>query len=543
MMGIRNIFLIFFILGLGIFSLIIYCHHSCFAEDTYGEGELVTLYVGEIRVFPVDNATRIAISNPEVADAQSVSKDEILIMAKGEGITSLIWWDNVGQHALQLQVFLENLRPVKERVDRLIKELNLPDVYTVAADSEGKVLLLGAVKTTEDLEQIDTALGALKDKTTNLIKIEEERASVEIEIQVLELKKDATQELGFTPPTYTTLTEPTGKWSRDMKGIPDALFHLTDWTRTTFSATLDFLIQEGKGRVLSRPRLVCQSGKEAELLVGGEKPVLTTDVSEGGATTEVEYKEYGIKLKIRPKVIPENKIHVGLEVEVSEVGTAEILGTTAAPTARAYPLTKRNTSTELIMNNGQTLAISGLIKQKTEEELRKFPWLGDIPILGIFFRGKDVKLGGGRGEFGDTELVITLTPAIIEEGGLLPGAIPPYHDELEKELVKAERKTYPREAESGVDGYTLRVMKRIRDNFIYPPEAYENGVEGSVELSLRLSSTGELLEVQVTKSSNWSILDDNAVGIIKRISPFPPFPPDIGEKELWINIPIAYNIE
>jgi pilus assembly protein CpaC len=528
-----------------VFFITLVSYNPCLTQEICGEGRLLTLYVGEVKAFAVDNPTRITISNPEVADVTSVSKDEMLISAKGSGTTNLIWWDSLGQHALQLQVFVEDMSAVKQRIDNLLRVLNLPEVYTRCADSEGKVLLLGMVRTSQDLESIDTALGILEAKTTNLIKVEEE-ASIEIAMEVLEINKDATKKLGFTPPSSTSLSEPKGKYGNKLTDIPEALFHLGKWTRDAFTAQLDFLVEEGKARILSRPRLVCQSGKEAELLVGGEKPILTTQavaVGVGGTTsaTEVEYKEYGIKLEIRPKVMPRNRIQVSLNVEVSEVGDTEILGEADAPTAKAFPLIKRSTSTQLILDNGQTLAISGLIKQKTEEDLKKFPWLADIPILGIFFRGREVRTGGGSGERGDTELVITLTPTILAETGTSTVGMRSRGGKPER-IVKPEM-PYLGISNPAIASYTRRVIKRIQDNFVYPPEAYQKKLEGMVNLSLHLASTGELLEVKIRQSSGLNMLDENVLRIIKRVSPFPAFPPDIEEKELRINIPIAYNIK
>jgi TonB family protein len=241
-------------------------------------------------------------------------------------------------------------------------------------------------------------------------------------------------------------------------------------------------------------------------------------------------------------------------VEVSELTEAETLGSeistatssTTVITALAYPLIKRNTSTQVLLNNGQTLAISGLIRQKTEEQLRKLPWLGDIPILGVFFRGKKVKTGGGRGELGDTELVITLTPTILDDIQVFPETEVSLkeagRDDKFRRMVKAGG-VYPDIRKPAVTTYTRKITSQIQDNFVYPVEAYDKGLEGTLKLSLYLSSTGELLEVQIKQSSGSRILDENALRIINRIAPFPVFPPGIEEEELRINIPISYNIE
>ncbi|MCX5712091.1 MAG: type II and III secretion system protein, partial [Candidatus Omnitrophica bacterium] len=250
----------------------------------------------------------------------------------------------------------------------------------------------------------------------------------------MELDKDATTQLGFTWPSQINITEMgspgipvTGAVSVTQGATPSTtftttpgqtnwgqLFRVLDVSRQAFTLTLDALQRDGKARILSRPRLACQSGKEAELLVGGEKPTFTTDVaSAGGTGTSVEYKEYGIKLRIKPTVTDDFRIKVSLNVEISEVGEAETIGTTTSVTAKAYPLSKRNISTEMYLNDGQTLSIGGLIKQKEEQQNQSVPFLGKLPILGPLFRSKLTSSGGGAGNRGDTELFITLTPTLI----------------------------------------------------------------------------------------------------------------------------------
>lgn len=499
--------------------------------------EELRLYLGEVKIISVNNPTRIAIGNPNIADVVSVSRNEITLSSKAAGSTTLVFWDNFGEQSYRIKVFSEEMNEIKRRVDNLLQKLNLPQVYTQAEEEEGKVLLLGRVKTAQDRERIFSALGTLKDKIADLLEIKEEEAVVEIDVQILELNKDATKVLGFTWPGTVTLTE------KGSPGIADAgvkwsdfskLFQIVNLSRAQFSWTLDALVQEGKARILSRPRLACQSGKEAELLVGGEKPIMTTEVSEGSTGTSVDYKEYGIKLKIKPTVNEEDQIKVALSVEVSEVGTADTLGSSGSPTAKAYPLIKRSASTELFLNDGQTMAIGGLIKQKTEEDIRKTPGLGDVPLLGLFFRKKSTKLGGGQGERGDSELFITLTPTIITP-------------KETKETKEVKTKIVPsliKEdfSDDPIAGYANIIQKRIVEKLAYPASAKAAGFQGKVKLSLHLSYRGELLETKIKDSSGYKILDDNAISTAKGIVSYPPFPSVIEEKELWIDIPIAYHL-
>jgi TonB family protein len=221
-----------------------------------------------------------------------------------------------------------------------------------------------------------------------------------------------------------------------------------------------------------------------------------------------------------------------LQVEVSEVGTA-----VTTSYALAYPFTKRTASTELYVDDGQTMAIGGLIKQKSEEELRKFPWLADIPILGIFFRQRSITSGDGYSTRGDAELFITLTPKIVSE--------PKETKEAKKELLR-ERPAISLMDESrlsSVARYTSVVQKYLLDRLNYPPQARQAGFEGRVKLSLHLSYKGELLDAVIKDSSGYNILDENTIHLAKTVDAYPPFPTTIEQQELWIEVPIVYELE
>jgi pilus assembly protein CpaC len=506
--------------------------------------EEIRLYMNEPKVISVNNPTRIVIGNPSVLDVTGVSKKELTLSPKAAGTTTFIYWDNFGEQSFKVKVFAENAQEIKQRVDILLKTLNLPAVYTQVAEDEGKVLLLGSVKSAQERERIKTALESLRNKTVDLIMIKEEEAVVEIDVQVLELSQDATNTLGLTWPGSVSLIE------KGSPGIAAAgtkwstLFKVLNLQRGTadgpspFTFKLDALIQEGKARILSRPRLSCQSGKEAQMLVGGEKPTFTTSTTEGGtSSSKIEYKEYGIKLSVKPIVNEDDRIKLGLLVEVSDVGDIETIGDPSAPTGKAYPLTKRSASTELFLNDGQTMAIGGLIKHKSEEDLKRVPWLSDVPVLGMFFRQRTTKTGKGAGSRDDTELFITLTPTIVSRGP----------DRSVRETKKLEIPAPLDYMESDVPeplrGYNAVIQKRILENLDYPVSAKQAGFKGIVKVSLHLSYSGELLDAIVKTSSGYKTLDDNAISVAKRVGSYPPFPPSIEQKEMWIDVPIVYRLD
>lgn len=528
---------------LAIFLLITLIISPFLAFSLDEKEEELRLLLGEAKVISVSNPTRIVIGNPNIADVTDVTTSEITISPKAVGSTSLVFWDSFGEQSYRVKVFAEDLNEIKRRIDNLLKELNFSEVYTQMVEDEGKVLLLGRVKNAQDRERISVILESLKDKIVDLVVVREESSVVEIDVQVLELNQDATKTLGFSFPESITVAEPA---AGTLRGTMDTVFRVFQWPRTaTFTAKLDALVQEGKAKVLSRPRLACQSGKEAELLVGGEKPIFKTEIATGGGTgTNVEYKEYGLKLKIKPTVSEGNRIKLALNVEISEVQEAETIGTTSTGTinsttvtAKAYPFTKRNASTELFLNDGQTMAIGGLIKQKTEEDYRKTPGLADIPILGLLFRRKTTKIGGGTGEKGNVELFITLTPKIvsnIEAAG-----------KGEKE-AGSKLATYPMREQGlpePIAGYAKVIQRRILENLTYPDSAKEAGFQGTVKLSLHLSYQGELLGAILKESSGYKILDDQAINVAQGIVSYPPFPSSIEQNDLWIDIPIDYQLD
>lgn len=552
-----------------IISILFLCVNNDYALNGSSPdvAEELRLYLGESKVIPVRNPTRIAIGNPSVADVAGVTAAEINLVPKSVGTTTFTFWDNFGEQSYQLKVFAEDMQKIKERADNLLDKINLPDVYTQAADEEGKVILLGEVKTPQDRERIATVLGTLGGKLLDLVVLRESEKTVEIDVQILELNKDATETLGITWPGSTgtiTLTDA----SQTLTVAKNLLknFNINRFTHGAMSLSwkLDLLIQEGKARILSRPRLACQSGKEAELMVGGEKPIFTTEVAAttGAQGTSVEYKEFGIKLKIKPTVTDNERIKLALNVEVSDVGTAEFIGATTARSAQAYPLSKRTASTELFLNDGESMSIGGLIKQKTEEDLRKFPWLADVPVLGVFFRQRVTRIGGGQGERGNTELFIILTPKIIGEKKETAAEktsaaaarvsseaskiiITPMEEEPKQETAPAKASiavATKAELSGPVDAYAKIIQKRILENLIYPASAKQAGFEGTTKISIRLTYTGKLLDVKVKDSSGYRILDDSSVYAAKSISSYPPFPPQIVQAELWIDVPVTYQL-
>src|SRR5206468_8018737 len=159
---------------------------------------------------------------------------------------------------------------------------------------------------------------------------------------------------------------------------------------------------KGLFQSLAEPNLVAESGKEASFLAGGEFPIPVAQSSGGGTSISVVFKEFGIRLSFTPVVLG-NRVHLKVKPEVSSLDFTNAVSLNGF---RIPALSTRKTETELELGNGQTFAIAGLMDNQVTNSMQKVPGIGDIPILGLFFRSKAAQKN-------QTELVVMITPQIL----------------------------------------------------------------------------------------------------------------------------------
>ncbi|MGP1366349.1 MAG: secretin N-terminal domain-containing protein [Schwartzia sp. (in: firmicutes)] len=167
-----------------------------------------------------------------------------------------------------------------------------------------------------------------------------------------------------------------------------------------FGATINALITDGKAQILARPNITTLQGREAVINIGGEVPVPTVSTTNATTTTSVTYREAGIILRCTPRVNPEGGITATVHTEVSSPLYVESL--------KAYRFQKRSADTTVRLRDGETMVIGGLIGSEETKSMSKVPFLGDLPILGAFFRS--VRTGKS-----DSEIMIFLTAHVLDE--------------------------------------------------------------------------------------------------------------------------------
>lgn len=175
---------------------------------------------------------------------------------------------------------------------------------------------------------------------------------------------------------------------------------------------IDALDNHGLITVLAEPNLTAISGEPAKFLAGGEFPV---PVPAGQGLVGLDWKQYGVSLTFVGTITANNRINLHVTPEVSQLSTS---GAIVIDSIQVPSLTTRRAETTVDLASGQSFAIAGLLQNSVTQDINKFPWLGDLPVLGQLFRSE----GFQRGE---TELVIIVTPYIVHPIAQATAALTP----------------------------------------------------------------------------------------------------------------------
>lgn len=376
--------------------------------------------------------TRLAVGNPDIADVKLLSNNDFLVVGKKAGSTSLIVWSNGQREEYSVYVSGDD-----EGTERAIqKAIGYPGVKVQMMN--GKVLLRGKVK---NQYEHDTAVkiaqfymgsggGANDAKDTkgtitdsNVIDLLDMTApsQIRLEAQIIEINTSNEKDLGiqYWSPALgdNTSGSSSNSNSSDITRGSAGLFYAGEnfknnsrggtlgWFGRRISnvnASLQALITTGKARILSRPSITTMSGQKANILIGGRIPIPT---SAGDGEISIDWREYGIRLNIEPVVDAENKITSKVHAEVSTLdyghGVKENDFTIPA-------LASREADAVINVRSGMTMAIGGLLNSEDGKTITKIPLLGDIPIIGQFFR-HTTKTRDNR------ELVILITPTLVSD--------------------------------------------------------------------------------------------------------------------------------
>lgn len=186
---------------------------------------------------------------------------------------------------------------------------------------------------------------------------------------------------------------------------------------TGIGSVINLSLQNGDGVILAEPQLSTRSGGTAEFHAGGEYPIATTSIT---GQVNVDYKKYGIVLKVEPMVDDKNNILAHIETEISNIDFGHSFGDYVG-------LLTRNTTTDVSMREGETLVIAGLVQNSAHNNYDKVKWLGDVPVLGPLFKSQDFQ--NER-----SELVIFVTPHVYDASSPLNAERQKQAERIQKEF-------------------------------------------------------------------------------------------------------------
>jgi len=198
---------------------------------------------------------------------------------------------------------------------------------------------------------------------------------------------------------------------------------------------LQALAQKTRVAILSEPKVFTSDNQEAEFFDGQDIPFVTDSQvnTQGNLVQSFDYRAVGIQLRARPRITLQGDVDLRVNLELSSIVPGQTL-------FGGFVVDRRETTTQLIVKDKQTIVISGILRQEESDIVRKIPILGDIPLLGALFTSREKSLS-------NTELLVFITPIVVVNTEANESLNAPY-----KERLDDLRGTLRKEQESGRDG-------------------------------------------------------------------------------------------
>ncbi len=350
---------------------------------------------------------RVAIADPAVTDLITLKgKRDALLVGKRPGQTTLLLWRRGEESPQRLIVEVRSAGQAALQNDSSL-QVAVQDNEAVLHGQAGSML--------EHERGMAAAQNAVGDKgaVTDASTVAS-GGVVQVDVKVVEFDRTAMSQIGlsfsatnngfkygFTAPSgNSSSSSGSGSGSAITSAFNLVLGHTSANGRHSWSSNINLLQGDGMARVLAEPTLVALSGQSASFLSGGELPI---PEPQGLGTTTIVYKPFGIGLTVTPTVLAPDRIALKVAPEASDLDytNALVLNGTSVPA-----IITRRADTTVELGDGETFVIGGLVSQNITSQIDKIPLLGDIPVLGAFFRDMTYSRT-------DKELVLIVTPHLV----------------------------------------------------------------------------------------------------------------------------------
>jgi pilus assembly protein CpaC len=378
---------------------------------SHGLPQRILLYVGEARTLAAQ-PVRMAVGNGKVLSVSVVDARQLLLLGEAPGSSVLqLWFRDGSEHRIAIDVSAQNLEALRGEVSTLLE--GVTGVTTRVA--AGRVVLEGEGLGAEARTRVAAVAALYPNQVVDFTGRLGVDLTIQIDARIVEVRQGRLRDLGV-------------RWRSDVNGpnagiiadiavndlfrpspaeSPQGEARVSPGTRVWppqgylgWSALLDsrlaLLEQRGLLTVLAEPSLSCRSGGAARFVSGGEFPI---PVVGGNGSADVEFKEYGVILDIKPVVDASGLIFARVETELSQIDPSQtVLGVPG--------LLKRRSATDVTLREGETLVIAGLVSRLDAADRQNLPGLGRLPLAGRAFRAD-------RRRAERSELVILMTPRLV----------------------------------------------------------------------------------------------------------------------------------
>lgn len=376
-------------------------------SQAQGSAPLRVMVGKSLLINTTERLKRISLTDPAIAWAQVITPTQILVHGRAPGEISLLIWDEVERSRsfdLRVDVDVSACAEEEHRV--------FPDEQISVTPSRSAIVLSGHVSTEDVAKRAGELASAYSPKVVNVLTFGPVGAQeVLLQVKFAEVDRSALTQMGVNfvstgggnsigstttgqfgglgPQTLTQTKGPNGTTTTtNGQTINNVLNLFLFRPDINFGAVIEALQTKNLLQILAEPNLIAVNGKEASFLAGGQFPFPIVQPGNGFTAVTISFKEFGVRLQFTPVITPNGYIHLKVAPEVSTLDFANAL-TISGFTVPA--LSTRRAETEFELQDGQSFVIAGLLDNRVTDIYNKIPGLGDIPILGNFFRSKSVQ--------------------------------------------------------------------------------------------------------------------------------------------------------
>jgi len=431
---------------------------------------------GELLQFQHD-IVKVVIAEPKISDAIVVSPREVMVNAKGAGHTTLVIWETGAAPArYEIAVYADTTdRELwRQGVDTELRAALTGTTVQFSGNAENLVLT-GKVESAEQSKRAEAIAATHSKKVVNLLTVPPpaELKQILLQVKFASVDRVALSQVGFNlfstnpkmigatstgqfqPPRFSPLQLQGSDFNGTNVNFADLLNLFVFRPDLNIGATIKALQQQNLLQILAEPNLIVVEGAEANFIAGGEFPFPTiTSTTTGGSASPVitvQFKKFGVQLNFTPTLTPGGAINLKVRPEVSALDFAN------AVSLQGFlipAISSRKAETEVVLRDGESFAIAGLIDNRVTRSLNKVWGIGDIPILGQLFRSRSTQKS-------NDELLVVVTPRFVKplapnDPARLPDMVTTFLPTIaEQKSAKGKKKADTKKQETGPRGHEI----------------------------------------------------------------------------------------